>query len=305
MLKNCDNQLASCFCYIGNVCGWMSSITWFVCLFPQIIKNYREKDVKGISNSWAAMNFFASLINVIFIYSIDSMPIFSKISAIYMPLLEYIFLLQIFQYHNSNKNVKILYFLLLNLGIFIISALLIYLSIEIKESLTYVEWCSIFLWSFESFPQIHLNFQLSSAQALSKITQFITFFGKSSDILSNYLLIIPYQYRFLGFFSTTNAYICVFQVLFYFRFEILRRDNQKLKNVKNKKKKNVKNIIIIFSLIVLTCCGGTAYGFIYRVDNIAIAIPLLVCDYLFVLFMYFYTKHENKEKETNFILIKE
>ena len=226
-----------------------------------------------------------------------------------MPVLEYIFLLQIFYYHNSNKNVKKFYFLTLHVAIFILCAVLIYFALNIKNSLSYIEWGSIFLWSFESFPQISLNFKLSSVAALSKTGQLITFFGKSCDITSNYLLIIPYQYRFLGFFSTTNAYIGVIQVLFYFENEVITNGNEKLplQTKKNEIKMN-KKLILMLSVFVILCCGGTAFGFVHRVANLFISLPVLICEYFFVLMIYAFSKWErlkNSKKEGKFIPITE
>jgi len=295
MLKNCDSELPEAFCYFGNVCGFLSSLIWFIVLFPQIVLNYKRKSVKGISNLWASMNFFASLINIIFIYSIQNMPIFSRISAVYMPILEYIFLLQIFYYHDAHKNVRRCYFLLLNLAILILCGVLIYLVINVENSLSYIEWGAIVLWSFESFPQIHLNFSLSNASALSKIGQLITFIGKTADILSNYLLIIPYQYRFLGFFSTTNAYLCMIQVLYYFQRDNHIKDIHKMplqqtKTEGSQFEKLIKVVSFGMCIVVFICCGGTAFGFLARVGNFWISVPILIVEYVFVVVIYLFVR---------------
>ena len=47
--ERCDNSLHEYFCIVGNISGWISSIIWFIVLFPQIIKNYKKKSVEGIS----------------------------------------------------------------------------------------------------------------------------------------------------------------------------------------------------------------------------------------------------------------
>ena len=294
MLKNCDSTLSESYCYFGNTCGYLSSAIWFFVLFPQIIHNHQRKSVRGISNLWACMNFFASLINSLFIFSIGNMPLFSQISAVYMPILEYIFLLQIFYYHESDQTTKKKYFVILNLFILILLGVLIFLVLNFGYTLNFIEWTSIFLWSFESFPQIYLNFRLSSAVALSKFGQFITFFGKCSDVLSNYLLMLPYQYRFLGFFSTTNAHICTIQVIYYFYRDFKKKnedpeneDFERNAQFPNENKEKNKNIIkfAVFAMIgvVVVCCVGTGYGLLRRADNYWVGIPVLVAEYVFVL----------------------
>lgn len=304
MFKNCDGDFPNTFCYIGNLSGWISSFIWFVVLFPQIIKNYRRKSVKGISNLWASMNFFASLINVIFIYSSDSMPLYSRVSSIYMPVIEYGFLLQIFYYHDSPKSKKRKYFLLLNVFIVLLLAVLIFLAEEYKDSLTFVEWASILLWSFETFPQILLNFKLENTIGLSKFGQIVTFVGKTCDIISNYLLIIPYQYRFLGFFSTTNAYICIIQVLFYFKNETsITTQNEENLPLQNNElytyAKTKKHLLFFMGGIVLIFCSGTSLGFIYRISNLFISIPLIIFNYLSILTFYFYVKYKKNRRDNS------
>lgn len=302
IFKNRDENLPAFFCYIGNVCGFMSSLIWFIVLLPQIYKNYQRKEVDGISNTWATMNFFASLINTIFIFSSNNIPIFSKVSASYMPVLEYLFILQIFYYHKSEKSIKINYFLLFSLGICVLSGILIYLALEVEDSLNYIEWGAIFLWSFESFPQISLNFKLSSVEALSTTMQLLTFIGKTCDILSNYLLIIPFQYRYLGFFSTTNAYIGIIQVIFYYRKPKINENNENipLKTQPNHKNTNMKSLKFCLILAVSVFCMGTAFGFWYRADHYYISIPLIICNYLIVLLMFFYWKNKNINKGNSF-----
>lgn len=302
IFKNRDEELPAFLCYIGNICGFISSFIWFIVLLPQIYKNYIRKKVDGISNAWATMNFFASLINTIFIFSSENIPIFSKVSAAYMPILEYLFILQIFYYHKSEKSIKINYFLLLSLGICVLCGILIYLSVKVEGSLNYIEWGAIFLWSFESFPQISLNFKLSSVEALSISMQILTFIGKTCDISSNYLLIIPYQYRYLGFFSTSNAYIGIIQVVFYYRKPEFNENNEKipLKTQEYTQKNNLISIKLCLILFVSVFCIGTAFGFWYRADHYYISIPLIICNYFIVFLMFCYWKNKNINKGNSF-----
>ena len=65
----------------------------------------------------------------------------------------------------------------------------------------YLEWIAITLWSIETFPQILLNFKNSSTKGISNISTLISFIGKTTDIVGNYLLIIPVEYRILGFLA--------------------------------------------------------------------------------------------------------
>ena len=57
---------------------------------------------------------------------------------------------------------------------------LITLEILVAESILYLHWISIVLWSIEMLPQIWLNIRRKSVSGESYISIFITFIGKLS-----------------------------------------------------------------------------------------------------------------------------
>jgi hypothetical protein len=221
----CDESINIAFCIVGNVSGWISSSIWFVVLFPQILKNYKNKSVKGISFIWALMNFMASFVNAFFVFH-NNLPTFSYISALYMPILELIFLIQFGIYHNEDKKKKITVATYLS---FFLAMLFIVFLLFSNIFIDYLMWTSIVLWSIESFPQIYLNFYYGSTMGLSRIGQVLVFIGKTTDILGNFLLIIPIQYRFLGFFSTSSSYFGICQFVYYYGINY-ENENSELKN---------------------------------------------------------------------------
>ena len=79
----------------------------------------------------------------------------------------------------------------------------------------YLEWVAITLWSIESLPQIYLNFFNKSTRGLSNLGQILACVGKTTDVINNYTLLIPTQYRVLAFLSTSSAYLGNLQVLHY------------------------------------------------------------------------------------------
>lgn len=213
MEENCDYNLPIGLCITGNTCGYISNCIWFLVLLPQIFKNYKRKSTDGLSFIWAFCNFTASLINLFFVFFIN-VPIFSKVGGVYMPSLEFIILIQFFIYHKISF-IKKIYCL-----IFCIIIWLILILIELLKPFGYdtnskMVWISIILWSIETFPQIFLNMKNKSVISQSTISLLLTFIGKTTDFISQYSLIMPKQYIYMTYFSSTLAYINIMQLILY------------------------------------------------------------------------------------------
>ncbi|CAO3610214.1 unnamed protein product [Cunninghamella blakesleeana] len=213
MEENCDYNLPIGLCIAGNVCGYISNSIWFLTLLPQLYKNYKRKSTDGLSLIWALCNFTASLINTFFVFFID-VPIFSKIGGVYMPTLEFIMLIQFFIYHNIplKKKIYILIYFVVIWTIIIIIEILKAFGLDTNSKLV---WISIVLWSVETFPQVYLNMKNKSVSAQSTVSLVLTFIGKSTDFISQYALIMPQQYLYMTYFSSTLAYINIFQLILY------------------------------------------------------------------------------------------
>lgn len=151
LLKNCRNDWPHEVCEFANVCGLISTAIWFLVLLPQVLRNFVHKSVEGLSLGWAIINFTAALNNLFFVYFYGNLPLYSKISADYMPVLEAILLLQFFLFTKKSKKK------------FIITGFcgLIWIGIIVAQSTGKVynvmEWVSITLWSIETFPQVKIK----------------------------------------------------------------------------------------------------------------------------------------------------
>lgn len=289
----CDNTIPAYLCTIGNISGWISSSIWFIVLFPQIIKNYKEKTVHDISLMWAILNFSASYVNLFFVFQ-NSFPLFSKISAVYMPILESMLLLQFYFYgiyEIKRKKTCFYFFIFFLLSLTITNIFLSQFYIE------YLEWIAIVLWSIETFPQIHLNFKNKSVKGLSKISQFMCFIGKSSDIMQSYFLKIPSQYRYLAFFSSSASYVVNIQVMYYYKEERYTQieENEEFELVKKEfnynqsKSSNISIIFLIFcTLLVFSLMIFAAGGFILLTEYLPISISIVVAFYIVILLLYMF-----------------
>ena len=149
LYDNCRKSLPKLACGFANVCGYFSCTIWFVVLAPQIWKNWKRRSVEGLSILWATANFTASLVNCFFAFSIE-LPVFIRVSAVYMPILEVTILLQFWFYSKHSVQRKVSY----GAVCFLIWAAVISLEIFVTDAKEKVQWLAIVLWSIESFPQV-------------------------------------------------------------------------------------------------------------------------------------------------------
>ncbi|KAF9898881.1 hypothetical protein BX616_003491, partial [Lobosporangium transversale] len=186
---NCDDRLPIWLCVAANVCGYVSNTIWFIVLLPQIIKNYRRKSTAGLSFIWASCNFCASLINLFFILDID-VPLFTRISGWYMPILEIVMLFQFVLYSKVSMSRK-LPLVLISLTIY--SAVI---AVECtkafgEDTSSKLVWVSIVLWSIETYFQVLLNMKRRSVDGQSYISLGLSLMGKTTDVIMQFTLKMP------------------------------------------------------------------------------------------------------------------
>ena len=149
LYDNCRKSWPKFACGFANVCGDISCAIWFFVLAPQILKNWKRRSVEGLSILWATANFTASLVNFFFAFSIE-LPVYIRVSAVYMPILEVIILLQFWFYSKHSVQRKVAY----GAVCLLIWAAVISLEISVPDAKEKVQWLAIVLWSIESFPQV-------------------------------------------------------------------------------------------------------------------------------------------------------
>ncbi|CAJ0943629.1 unnamed protein product, partial [Mesorhabditis belari] len=209
--QSCDCDIPRFFCALANISGYCSTVAWFLVLLPQVIRNFRHRTVQGISLGWAILNFTAAFNNAFFVFKFGGMPWYVYGSAVYMPILEILLLIQfyIFTPASRAKNIAAILLVPAWIGLAIIQSVF-----DVYKQL---EWLSIVLWSAETFPQIFLNIKRRSTYGLANMSVTITAVGKTTDFMQNYLLIMPIQYVIMAFFSSTVAQVQTLQVLWYWK----------------------------------------------------------------------------------------
>lgn len=253
LLDRCIQEYPEGICIIGNLCGYFSSVLWFLVLLPQLAKNYRRKSVEGLSLGWAMANFLAALLNGFFIFSnANIFPLFTKISAGYMPIIEFFILVQFAIYLESESKLKDRIYWIIGSVAFIV---IITIGTIFPSLTPYFAWAAIVLWSIELIPQIYINQKLRSTRGQSTLSLFLTFLGKTTDFGSAFSLDLPDQYLVLAYFSSTQAYIDISQFFWFshkreYSAELLEADDQVSKKGKNRSIGRLAASVILIMLSV-------------------------------------------------------
>ncbi|XP_068750211.1 uncharacterized protein [Montipora capricornis] len=211
LYENCRTAAPNAVCAFANVCGCISNAIWFIVLAPQIWKNWKRRSVEGLSVLWASANFTASLVNCFYVFSRKRLPLYIKISAVYMPVLEFFILVQFLCYSQRSVRTKFVY----GGGCFLIWIIVVTLELCIENAAPNIQWIAIVLWSIESFLQVTLNMHLRTTSGQSTLSVVLGLLGKTTDFLSNYLLLLPVQYVIMTYYSSTLVYINGIQVIWY------------------------------------------------------------------------------------------
>ncbi|XP_066018233.1 uncharacterized protein [Pocillopora verrucosa] len=210
LYENCRKTWPKAWCAFANVCGFISCAIWLFVLFPQICKNRKRRSVEGLSILWATANFTASLANFFFAFSV-ALPMYIRILAVCMSILEFYILLQFWYYSKHTMRMKLSY----GAVCVLIWIAVISLDLSVTDAAEKVQWLAIVLWSIESFPQIILNMRRRTTDGQSTLSVVITLVGKTTDFLANYLLLLPARYVVMTYFSCTLAFINGIQVIWY------------------------------------------------------------------------------------------
>ena len=147
--QNCWHRWPHWECYAANAAGLVSTGLWFVVLVPQILKNWRRRSVSGLSFLWAVANFSASLVNLFFAFWVH-VPLYVKVSAVYMPILEFTILCQFMLYSPKPFTTRLLALLVCLL----LWGTVIELELNFPNARDKIQWVAITLWSIETFPQV-------------------------------------------------------------------------------------------------------------------------------------------------------
>ena len=242
-------------------------VLWLFVLAPQLYRTWRRQSTEGLSVLWATANCTASICSAFFVFQSD-LPLFAKITAIYMPTLELLMLALFFHFctdaHHKRHRVK-----------FTAATILIWTAIVCvgvfggSDAIKGLQWAAVALWSVESIPQLFLNVEKRAVHGQAPASVFITVVGKTTDSMSAFLLAMPLQVRCLAYFSSTFGWINALQVVAFGK----------------ESARSPVGAIASKCLLLLECVGLVALA-VWRLGLWALAMPTAVITIVGGHFMY-------------------
>jgi hypothetical protein len=214
---NCRDDMPRQLCKLGNIFGWLSGSLWYSCILAQLIKDAMITHCNGLSVIWAWLNFVAATLNCFAVFSY-SLPMFSKVMAVYMPVLEAIVLAQIYFYRRK-VNPAVHGDVSLTAGHWCVCSLIWTVAIVIgmmKQGPFLSEvysWLAVIIWSFEGFFQIYVNLRRDSCDGQSFVSLWLMVVGKTSDLMIQTFLRMPSKYLLLAYFSSSVGYLNALQAV--------------------------------------------------------------------------------------------
>ena len=152
LYSNCRQELSRGVCGLANVSAFCGTSIWLVTFLPQIWQNWRRHSVQGLSILWATALFTASLVNAFFVFH-NIAPVYFRVAAVYMPIVQLCLLLQFWMYSSRYSILLKLYY---GGGCCLLWAAFVTVELADKQSHTNVQWLAIVLWSIGTFPQVRI-----------------------------------------------------------------------------------------------------------------------------------------------------
>lgn len=131
-----------------------------------------------------------------------------------MPILEAGMLLQFVAYSKVSKRRKVA---LAGVSMFVYAVVIVLEVMDAfgEDTSSRMVWVSIVLWSVETYFQVVLNMRRRSVSGQSYISLVLSFIGKTTDVIMQFTLLMPTQYIYMTYFSSTLAYFNFMQLVVY------------------------------------------------------------------------------------------
>eukprot|EP01012_Entosiphon_sulcatum_P020096 TRINITY_DN25068_c0_g1_i1.p1 TRINITY_DN25068_c0_g1~~TRINITY_DN25068_c0_g1_i1.p1 ORF type:complete len:301 (-),score=26.15 TRINITY_DN25068_c0_g1_i1:78-980(-) len=215
--------------------GWADGGIWFAVCAAQLIKDALITRARGLSVIQSWMNLAASVINCFFIFTLE-VPAFSLVTAVYMPVLNAMVVLQLLVYRRndwmplhwpSRTPYEQPHHDIILRGFGWTLAAGLCASVACIAALSYwhflpasvlsdgLSWVAIGLWSIECYWQIHLNMRAQSCKGQSFWGLGLVLVGKAADFQVQYCLQYPGRYLLLAFCSSASGLLNIMQALWW------------------------------------------------------------------------------------------
>lgn len=156
---NCRVDTADLICDIGNIAAIFANLIGCAYILPQIYQIWNYKSVEAVHVLWPTALFTASLANTFYVFATET-RVFFKISSVYYPIVNLIFLSEFWFYTKKSAQRKLSY------GAICVIVWACLLTIELTVSLPKdsrkLEWIVVIVFSINLVPQVsHTLFSMS------------------------------------------------------------------------------------------------------------------------------------------------
>lgn len=234
-----------------EIIGWIYFVAWSISFYPQIVLNFRMKDVSGLSLDFIAMNFLGffcySIFNVCLFWlnsvqkeyfhihprGVNPVLINDVFFALHALVLTFVTIIQCIMY--KQRTQKISYaasgIIVVLIGVLTISGVIcgahklslldyIYVFSYVKLAITIMKYC----------PQVYMNFKRKSTVGWSMGNVLLDFIGGSFSLLQMFLLAYNYNDWTSIFGSPTKLGLGLlsifFDLIFIFQHYVLYRKRE-------------------------------------------------------------------------------
>ena len=183
-----DNDL------ILTIIPWVSEISFFAGLLPQIFLNYKIKSAAGLSDVYLILYFSAYVINIFYVYGLDLTSAHKAVAPLYLFAVT-IMIFQKFFYNNvlaNFKAAKLYYFDFIILLVFIPFVFMFPQTIAHAAG-----WALIVMWTLYQFPQIFKIYRNKSVAGFSFLFVSLIGIGNVVEFIVAMILKLPIQTIFI------------------------------------------------------------------------------------------------------------
>ncbi|XP_066919394.1 uncharacterized protein [Clytia hemisphaerica] len=218
---HCRDDIPYGYCNIGNICYLFTQLIGFAAILPQIHQIWMYQSVDALHILWPTLLFTSSLTAVFYVFDFEKRAFF-KASAVYFPIVYFLFLAEFWIFNKKNPQKRLLF----TAVIAIVWACILVVELTVPDGPMKLQWVNVILYSIKILPQLMLNIWLRTTFGQSSISVLLYCLMSSFGYLSICLLEVPLQFQMMYYLSSSLAYMNAIQVLWYPRPTVPKKKTQ-------------------------------------------------------------------------------
>lgn len=148
---HCREDIPYDYCNIGNICYLFTQLIGFAAILPQIHQIWMYQSVDALHILWPTLLFTSSLTQVFYVFDFERRAFF-KASAVYFPVVYFLFLTEFWIFNKKNPQKRLLF----TAVIAIVWACLLVVELTVPDGPLKLRWVTVVLYSIKILPQVCL-----------------------------------------------------------------------------------------------------------------------------------------------------